>query len=167
MEIKTTTTYTNSLVKEFLQVYYFERTKNFRIIFNILVIILLIRFFFLKDIQTLDIITIIFALLGVIEINTSILPIVNYKRLEKNKNSIINTKIKYIFKEYNFMLNSGKEEYINYKDLCKVIENSTAYYLYINKYRSLIVDKQKLNKEEINLLTNNLKNKVPTYKYIK
>ena len=146
MEIKTTTTYTNSLVKEFLQIYYFERTKNFRIIFNILVIILLIRFFFLKDIQTLDIITIIFALLGVIEINT---------------------KIKYLFKEYNFMLNSGKEEYINYKDLCKVIENNTAYYLYINKYRALIVDKQKLNKEEINLLTDNLKNKVPTYKYIK
>ena len=95
------------------------------------------------------------------------LPYVNYKRLERNKNSIINTKIKYIFKEYNFMLNSSKEEYINYKDLYKIIERDNTYYLYINKYKAFIVDKEKMTNKEIEYLTNNFKEKVTTYKYIK
>lgn len=65
------------------------------------------------------------------------------------------------------MLDSGKEEYINYKDLYKVIEKDNVYYLYINKYKAFIVDKTSLSKKEIEVITTNIKDKVSTYKYIK
>lgn len=167
MEIKNNTTYTNNLVKDFLQVYYFDKIKNIRIILNIFIAVLVVRFFFLDNVKAVDIITFIFGLFGIIELNTNMLPYINYKRLERNKNSIINTKIKYLFKEHNFMLNSSKEEYINYKDLYKVIERDNTYYLYINKYKAFIVDKEIMTNKEIEYLTNNIKNKVTTYKYIK
>lgn len=167
MKIENNTIYTNDLVKDFLNTYYFDKIRNIRIILNILIVVIIIRYFFLKDIEVIDIITFIFSLLGIIELNTSILPYTNYKRIEKSKNSILNTKIKYLFKEYNFMLNSGKEEYINYKDLYKVIEKDNVYYLYINKYKAFIVDKTSLSKKEIEIITTNIKDKVSTYKYIK
>ncbi|UKI26385.1 MAG: YcxB family protein [Bacilli bacterium] len=65
------------------------------------------------------------------------------------------------------MLNSGREEFINYKDLYKVIERDDSYYLYINKYKAFIVDKSDFSKKDIQILTNNFKDKVSTYKYIK
>lgn len=167
MEIKNNTIYTNDLVKEFLRVYYFDKVKTIRVIMNILIAVLVVRFFFLDNITTIDIITFIFSLFGIIELNTNMLPYTNYKRLEKRKDSILNTKIKYLFKEYNFMLNSGREEFINYKDLYKVIERDDSYYLYINKYKAFIVDKSDFSKKDIQILTNNFKDKVSTYKYIK
>lgn len=167
MKIENNTIYTNDLVKDFLNTYYFDKIRNIRIILNILIVVIIIRYFFLKDIEVIDIITFIFSLLGIIELNTSILPYTNYKRIEKSKNSILNTKIKYLFKEHNFMLDSGKEEYINYKDLYKVIEKDNVYYLYINKYKAFIVDKTSLSKNEIEVITTNIKDKVSTYRYIK
>ena len=167
MEIKNNTIYTNDLVKEFLRVYYFDKVKTIRIIMNILIAVLVVRFFFLDNTTTMDIITFIFGLFGIIELNTNMLPYTNYKRLEKRKDSILNTKIKYLFKEHNFMVDSGKEEYINYKDLYKVIERDNTYYLYINKYKAFIVDKTSLSKKEIEVITTNIKDKVSTYRYIK
>lgn len=167
MKIENNTIYTNDLVKDFLNTYYFDKIRNIRIILNILIVVIMVRYFFLKDIEVIDIITFIFSLLGIIELNTSILPYTNYKRIEKSKNSILNTKIKYLFKEHNFMLDSGKEEYINYKDLYKVIEKDNVYYLYINKYKAFIVDKTSLSKNEIEVITTNIKDKVSTYRYIK
>lgn len=166
MEIKNNTIYTNDLVKEFLRVYYFDKVKTIRIIMNILIAVLVVRFFFLDN-TTIDIITFIFSLFGIIELNTNMLPYTNYKRLEKRKDSILNTKIKYLFKEYNFMIDNGKEEYINYKDLYKVIERNNTYYLYINKYKAFIVSKEGISKNNIEKLSNNFKDKVSTYKYIK
>lgn len=166
MEIKNNTIYTNDLVKEFLRVYYFDKIKTIRIIMNILIAVLVVRFFFLDN-TTIDIITFIFSLFGIIELNTNMLPYTNYKRLEKRKDSILNTKIKYLFKEHNFMVDNGKEEYINYKDLYKVIERDNAYYLYINKYKAFIVSKEGISKNNIEKLSNNFKDKVSTYKYIK
>lgn len=168
MEIKNNTIYTNDLVKEFLRVYYFDKVKTIRIIMNILIAVLVVRFFFLDNTTTtIDIITFIFSLFGIIELNTNMLPYTNYKRLEKRKDSILNTKIKYLFKEYNFMIDNGKEEYINYKDLYKVIERDNTYYLYINKYKAFIVSKEDISKNNIEKLSNNFKDKVSTYKYIK
>lgn len=146
MEIKNNTIYTNDLVKEFLRVYYFDKVKTIRIIMNILIAALVVRFFFLDNTTTIDIITFIFSLFGIIELNT---------------------KIKYLFKEYNFMIDNGKEEYINYKDLYKVIERDNTYYLYINKYKAFIVSKEGISKNNIEKLSNNFKDKVSTYKYIK
>lgn len=167
MEIKNNTIYTNDLVKEFLRVYYFDKVKTIRIIMNILIAVLVVRFFFLDNTTTIDIITFTFSLFGIIELNTNMLPYTNYKKLEKRKDSILNTKIKYLFKEYNFMIDSGKEEYINYKDLYKVIERDNTYYLYINKYKAFIVSKEGISKNNIEKLSNNFKDKVSTYKYIK
>ena len=147
MEIKNNTIYTNDLVKEFLRVYYFDKVKTVRIIMNILIAVLVVRFFFLDNTTTIDIITFIFSLFGIIELNTNMLPYTNYKRLEKRKDSILNTKIKYLFKEYNFMIDNGKEEYINYK--------------------AFIVSKEGISKNNIEKLSNNFKDKVSTYKYIK
>lgn len=167
MEIKNNTIYTNDLVKEFLRVYYFDKVKTIRVIMNILIAVLVVRFFFLDTTTTIDIITFVFSLFGIIELNTNMLPYTNYKRLEKRKDSILNTKIKYLFKEHNFMVDNGKEEYINYKDLYKVIERDNTYYLYINKYKAFIVSKEGISKNNIEKLSNNFKDKVSTYKYIK
>ena len=162
-EIKNTTIYTKETVKKFLEVYYFDKIKSLRIILNIFIAIIIITFILKDKRTTLDTITFIFSLFGLLEINTRLLPMLNYYKLTKTKNNIINTKVTYIFKKNNFKLN--KDEYIDYNTLKKVIETDSYYYLYINNSRSLIVDKTSFNEEEKNHLTNLLKNQVPTYIY--
>lgn len=164
-EIKTTTIYNKENIKNFLEIYFFERIKTLRIILNILIIIMIISFFINKDKKTIDYITFIFTLFGILEINTSIIPRINYYKLTKQKNSIIDTKISYIFKKNNFKLN--KDEYIDYTSLKKVIETKNSYYLFINNSKSLIVDKSSLTKEETSTLTNIFKEQISTYKYKK
>lgn len=166
-EIKNTTVYSSNKIKKFLEIYYFERIKTIRIILNILIIMMIIYFFTKQDINTLDVITFIFALFGILEINTSILPKLNYYRITKQKDSVIDTKLEYTFKKDNFKLVSNKEEYIDYNTLKKVIETNDTYYLYVNNSRALIVDKTTLSKDEINTLTKIFQEKVSTYKYKK
>lgn len=166
-EIKNTTVYSSNKIKKFLEIYYFERIKTIRIILNILIIMMIIYFFIKQDINTLDVITFIFALFGILEINTSILPKLNYYRITKQKDSVIDTKLEYTFKKNNFKLVSNKEEYIDYNTLKKVIETNDTYYLYVNNSRALIVDKTTLYKDEINTLTKIFQEKVSTYKYKK
>jgi len=166
-EIKTTTVYSEKLVKKFLKDFYFERIKYVRILINVLILAVIIYFFTKDEITTIDIITLGCSLFGIIEVNSSLLPRFNYFKLAKRKNNILDTKIKYIFKEHNFKLSSGKDEYINYKDLKKVIEVYEAYYLYINNSRALILSKESLKDDEIFTLTSLFKEKVPTYKYKK
>ena len=166
-EIKNTTVYSSNKIKKFLEIYYFERIKTIRIILHILIIMMIIYFFIKQDINTLDVITFIFALFGILEINTSILPKLNYYRITKQKDSVIDTKLEYTFKKDNFKLVSNKEEYIDYNTLKKVIETNDTYYLYVNNSRALIVDKTTLSKDEINTLTKIFQEKVSTYKYKK
>lgn len=166
-EIKNTTVYSSDKIKKFLEIYYFERIKTIRIILNILIIMMITYFFTKQDINTLDVITFIFALFGILEINTSILPKLNYYRITKQKDSVIDTKLEYTFKKNNFKLVSNKEEYIDYNTLKKVIETNDTYYLYVNNSRALIVDKTTLSKDEINTLTKIFQEKVSTYKYKK
>ena len=164
-EIKNTTVYSKERVKEFLEIYYFERIKGIRIVLNILIVIIIISFFTKDNRSTLDVITFIFSLFGILEINTTMLPRVNLFKVVKSKNSIIDTKVTYVFKKNNFKLN--KDEYIDYNTLKKVIETDTAYYLYINSSRALIVDKTVFSDDDIKYLTNNFKENVTTYKYKK
>ena len=166
-EIKNTTVYSSDRIKKFLEIYYFERIKTIRIILNILIIMMIIYFFIKQDINTLDVITFIFALFGILEINTSMLPKLNYRRITKQKDSVIDTKLEYTFKKNNFKLVSNKEEYIDYNTLKKVIETNDTYYLYVNNSRALIVDKTTLSEDEINTLTKIFQEKVSTYKYKK
>ena len=162
-EIKNTTVYSKNNVKDFLEVYYFDRIKGIRAILNIFIIIMVITFFIKEDRTTLDIMTFLFSLFGAIEINTSMLPRLNIYKLTKEKDSIININVKYLFKENTFILNN--EENIEYKSLKKVIETNMAYYLYINKGRALIVDKKLLKEKDINTLTEIFKEQVSTYIY--
>ena len=164
-EIKTTTTYSEEKIKTFLKIYYFERIKTTRILINILIAILIIYFFINYEYNTwLDFIAFIFALFGILELNTNMLPNINYKRIQNKKDNIINTKIKYIFKKNNFQITTDKEEYIDYDKLYKVINTKDSYYLYINKNRALIVDKNNLKDEDITILNDKFKEKVPIYK---
>ena len=162
-EIKTTTTYTEDRIKRFLNYYYFDKIKTTRIILDILILGVIINFFTKSERTTIDIIAFIFALIGLLELNTSFMPKFNYLKLKKRKDNIIGTKIIYIFKKNNFKLTTNKDEYINYSTLKKIIETSNDYYLYINNSRSLIVGKEDLSKEDIMSLTNRLKNQVSTY----
>ena len=119
MEIKNITKYNEELLKKFLKVYYFDKIKTVRIIMNILILIVVIRFFIKKDIDALDIITFIFALFGIIEINTNMLPQFNLYRIKKKKDSILNTKIKYyvlllyIVFYYTMLILKFNKEFIN------------------------------------------------------
>lgn len=162
-EIKNITIYSKEKVKEFLEIYYFERVKGVRALLNILIAVIIISFITKDSRSTLDMITFIFSLFGVLEVNTSMLPRLNLYKLIKKKDSIIDSKITYVFKKNNFKLN--KDEYIDYNTLKKVIETNTSYYLYINSSRALIVDKEVLTEEDINTLTNIFKEQVSTYKY--
>lgn len=164
-EIKNTTIYSKEKVKDFLEIYYFERIKGVRTVLNILIIIIIISFFTKADKSIIDIITLVFSLFGFIEVNTTMLPRLNLYKLTKQKDSIINSEITYLFKKNNFKLNQN--EFIDYNTLKKVIETKTSYYLYINNARSLIVDKTSLTEEETTTLTNLLKEKVSIYKYKK
>lgn len=164
-EIKTTTTYSEEKIKTFLKIYYFERIKTARILINILIAILIIYFFINYKYNTcLDFIAFIFALFGILELNTNMLPNINYKRIQNKKDNIINTKIKYIFKKNNFQITTDKEEYIDYDKLYKVINTKDSFYLYINKNRALIIDKNNLKDEDITILNDKFKEKVPIYK---
>ena len=162
-EIKNTTTYNENLVRDFLNIYYKERTKKIRALLNILIITIILYFFTNKSKTIIDYITYIFALFGILELNTTMIPRLNLYRLKKSKNSILNDKIKYIFKKRNFTIITNKEEYIDYNLLYKVVETDNYYYLYINKYRTLIVDKSNMDSEDINELSNRLKSEVSTY----
>jgi len=164
-DIKNTTTYNKENIKKFLEIYYFERTKGVRIVLNILILYIIISFFYNDNKSILNIITFIFALFGIIELNTNMLPRLNYYKLTKKKDSIIDIKVTYTFKKNNFKLN--KDEYIDYNTLKKVIETDTCYYLFINSSRSLIVDKLSFNTNEIETITNIFKEQVSTYKYKK
>lgn len=162
-EIKTTTTYTEDRIKRFLNYYYFDKIKTIRIILDILILLVIINFFAKDERKVFDIISFIFALIGLLELNTSFMPKLNYLKLKKRKDNIIGTKIIYIFKKNNFKLTTNKDEYIDYSTLKKVIETNNDYYLYIDNSRSLIVGKEDLSKEDIMSLTNRLKNQVSTY----
>ena len=166
-EIKTTTTYTEDRIKKFLNVYYFDKIKVLRIILNILILVVIVSFFTSKEKTIINIISFIFALIGVLELNTSLLPKFNYFKLKNKKDNIINSKLSYVFKKNNFKLTTNKDEYIDYNTLKKVIETTTDYYLYINNSRSLILGKDNLSSEEIDTLTNIFKEKVSTYIYKK
>ena len=160
-EIKNTTIYSSENIKKFLEIYYFEKIKKPRIILNILIAIIIISFFVNEENSILDIISFVFAVFGLLELNTSMLPRFNYYKLTKKKDSIINNKITYVFKKNNFKLN--QDEYIDYNKLFKVIETETNYYLYINKDRVLIVDKINFSDEDNKELSNRLKEQVSTY----
>lgn len=164
-EVKTTTIYSEDIIKSFLRIFYFERIKNIRIILNILIVILILYFFInIDNSNVLDYIAFIFALFGILELNTSMMPSINYKRIKNRKNSILNTKIKYVFKKNNFQITTDKDEYIDYDKLYKVINTKDAYYLYINKNRAFIVDKNNLKDGDITILNDKFKEKVPIYK---
>lgn len=162
-EIKTTTIYTEEKIKKFLNFYYFDKIKIIRATLNIIISIVIVNFFIKNERNTTDIISYIFSLIGLIELNTSFMPKLNYIKLKKKKDTIINTKVSYIFKKNNFKLTSTKDEYIDYTELKKVIETSNDYYLYINSSRSLIVGKENLSKEDIISITERLKKEVSTY----
>lgn len=162
-EIKTTTTYTEEKVKSFLNFYYFDKIKIIRIVLDILILVVIINFFTKDERSTTDIISFIFALIGLLELNTSFMPNFNYIKLKKKKDNIIGTKVSYVFKKNNFKLTTDKDEYIDYKTLKKVVETTTDYYLYINNSRSLIVGKEDLSNEDIISITERLKKEVSTY----
>ena len=162
-EIKTTTIYNEKLIKDFLNIYFIEKTRKFKILLNLLLIIMIIYFFTNKSKTIFDYITYIIALFGIIEINTSMIPRLNFYRTKRKKNSIINRKINYIFKKRNFTIINEKEEYIDYDLLYKVVETDNYYYLYVNKYRTLIVDKSNIKDSDIEDLSDRLKKEVSTY----
>ena len=166
-EIKTTTIYTEDRIKKFLKFYYFDKIKTIRIVLNILIVVVIINFFTKNDRSTIDIISFIFALIGLLELNSSFLPRFNFYKLKRKKDSLINTKLNYVLKKNNFKLTTDKDEYIDYNTLKKVIETNTDYYLYINNSRSLILGKDNLSEEDINNITNTFKEKVSTYIYKK
>jgi len=164
-EIKNITIYKKSTIKTFLEIYYFERIKKIRPFLNLFIVIIVISFFLSDKKTTLDKISFAFALFGIIEINTSMLPKLNYYKLIKTKNKVIDSKVTYLFKERNFSLNNT--EYIDYNSLKKIIETETFYYLYINNSKAFIVDKEELKDKEIIELTKKFKENVSTYIYKK
>lgn len=164
-EIKTTTTYNEIIFKDFLSIHFEERTKKYRVILNILIIMIIIYFFTNKSKTIIDYITYVFALFGILEINTSMIPKLNLYRMKKRKNGISNAKINYIFKKRNFTIIIEKEEYVDYDLLYKVIETNNYYYLYLTKDSVLIVDKNNMNDEDIIELSSRFKSEVPTYEY--
>lgn len=165
-EIKNTTIYDYDTVKRFLKIFYFEKTKVIRLIINILIVMVIVRFFTTVNKTILDYITFIISIFGIVEMNTGFIPAFNALKLSKKKNSIINSKIEYLFKKNNLKI-STKNEYVDYDKLYKVIETNTNYYLYINTSKAFIVDKTNMSEENIDYLTKKFKEKVSTYKYKK
>lgn len=166
-EINVTTKYTDEKIKKFLNVYYFDKIKTIRIVLNIFIVIVIINFFTKDERTTIDIISFLFSLIGLLELNTNFLPLFNYYKLKKKKDNIINTEVSYVFKKNNFKISTNKDEYIDYDKLSKVIETNFDYYLYISNSRSLIVGKDNLSKKDIEILTGIFKDKVSTYIYKK
>lgn len=166
-EIKCTTIYNEKNTKKFLNIYFFDKIKYVRWIVNICIIIIIINFLRSPEINAKNIIAFLFSLLGILELNTSFLPNFNYKKLVNKKDTILNTEINYTFKERNVKIATNKSEYIDYKDLTKIIEVTDAFYLYINNSKAFIVSKENLKDEEIKTLTDTLKKEVKKYKVIK
>ena len=160
-EIKTKTKYTKETIRNFLEIYFFERIKVIRIILNIFIILTTISFFTTNEKTTLDIISFIFSIIALLEINTSMIPRLNYYKLTKQKNNIIDTEVTYVFKKNNFKLNQN--EYIDYNKLNKIIETENYFFLYINISRALILDKKELNQDELEDLTKRFKENINTY----
>lgn len=167
MIIKTTTKYTEERIKRFLKYYFFDKVKIPRIILNILILIIIINFFTKDKRLITDYISFAFALIGVLELNSSFLPYFNLKKIKRRKDSILNTEIKYELKKNNFKLTSEKDEYIDYKSLKKVIETDYDYYLFIDNIKSIILGKDELSENEIIELTKRFKENVEKYGYKK
>ncbi len=165
-EIKNVTIYSKEQIKKFLEVFYFDRIKYPRIIVNILILIMIIYFFRKTEVNISDILAFVISLFGIIELNTNMIPKINYNKLiKKGNNGPIDKKISYNFKKNKFELQSeNNSETIEYSALKKVIEVEEAYYLYINNSKAFIVDKTVLNNQEITNLSNILKKHVSTYK---
>lgn len=166
-EIETTTIYTEENVKEFYEVYFYEKIRIIRVVINILALISVIAYFTKSIYLDIDTVSLVFILICVIELNTSIFPKVYCLFLFRKKNNIIGTKVGYTFKKNNFKYNNGKDSYLDYSSLKKVIETDNSYYLYIDNSISLIVDKKSLSDKDIAIITANIKEKVSTYKYKK
>lgn len=164
-QIKNTTIYTKETIRTFLEIYFFERIKKLRVFLNIFIIVIIVSFFTSSTKTALDIISFIFALIGILEVNTSIIPKINFFKLVKTKNKIIDSKITYLFKEHNFQIDTN--EYIDYNNLKKIIETNKYYYLYTSNSKAFIVDKSNLKNDEIEKLTSILKEEVSTYIYKK
>lgn len=160
-EIKTKTKYTKETIRNFLEIYFFERIKVIRIILNIFIILTTISFFTTNEKTTLDIISFIFSIIALLEINTSMIPRLNYYKLTKQKNNIIDTEVTYVFKKNNFKLNQN--EYIDYNKLNRIIETENYFFLYINISRALILDKKELNQDELEDLIKRFKENINTY----
>ena len=79
-EIKVTTIYNEKIIRDFLNMYYKERTKKMRLIINILIIMIILYFFTNKNKTIVDYITYIFALFGILELNTSMIPRIRRSR---------------------------------------------------------------------------------------
>ena len=77
-EINTTTTYSEEVVKKSLHIFYFEKIKKIRILVNLLIIAIIIYFIQEDQRSTIDYITFGFALFGIIELNSSFLPWLNF-----------------------------------------------------------------------------------------
>lgn len=163
-EVKNKTIYTEDNVKSFLEVYFFEKVRIPRMIINILIVLVIIYFFTKEDREVLDYVTFVFCLFGVLELNSTMLPRFNLFKLKKQKDSVLNTKVEYLFKKNNFKLSTNKDEYIDYSSLYKALETKEYYYLYINRSRALIVDKKDMTSSDIENLTSIFKEKVPRYK---
>ena len=167
MIIKTKTKYTEERIKRFLKYYYFDKIKLPRLILNILILVIIVNFFTKDKRIVTDYISFIFALIGVLELNTSFLPSFNFMKIKKKKDSILNTEISYELKKNNFKLINDKEEYIDYKSLKRVIETDYDYYLFIDNVKSLILGKDNLSENEITELTKRFKDNVEKYGYKK
>ena len=134
-EIKNKTIYTPDNVKKFLEVYYFEKVKVPRLIINILILLVIIYFFTKDNRVLLDYTTFIFCLFGVIELNTTMLPKLNYRKLEKAKDSVLNTKIEYLFKKMkqkNFFYMSGSAK--------EIVKSSNQKFENIYEYKECVRD---------------------------
>lgn len=167
MIIKTKTKYTEERIKRFLKYYYFDKIKLPRLILNILILVIIVNFFTKDKRIVTDYISFAFALIGVLELNTSFLPSFNFMKIKKKKDSILNTEISYELKKNNFKLINDKEEYIDYKSLKRVIETDYDYYLFIDNVKSLILGKDNLSENEITELTKRFKDNVEKYGYKK
>ena len=101
-EIKNKTIYTPDNVKKFLEVYYFEKVKVPRLIINILILLVIIYFFTKDNRVLLDYTTFIFCLFGVIELNTTMLPKLNYHKLERAEDSVLNINMIYMLQKMHY-----------------------------------------------------------------
>ncbi len=163
-EVKTTTIYTKERLKKFLEVYFFDKFKLARIILNILSVVLIVYFFRKGNIKYTDILSFIFCLICVIELNTTMIPRINLYRLIKKNDKKIDSKMNYRFNKNNFAIMNNKNEFTSYAELYKVIETNDSFYLYINSSQVYIVSKDELNDNEIDFIRSSIREKVSTYK---